>query len=258
MRLVKGRSFSSSPSADTAKSVIVNERLVKHFNWAEAIGKKIKIPGDSSGKYFEVIGVVKDFNQKSLYNPVTPLLLFDRPGRGNVEVKINLQNIPATIASIERVWKNIFPGFPFQYSFLDQDFASQYAADQKRGKIFFIFSALTIAISCLGLLGLVSYTSEQRKKEISIRKVIGAGTRQIIALISKNYMALVGISTLIAFPIAYYFMNKWLDLFYFKTSLSAPVFLISALAVFLITLLTVSFHTIKAARAKPIDNLRAE
>lgn len=258
MRLVKGRSFSSSPSADTAKSVIVNESMVKHFNWDDAIGKKIKLPGDTSGKYFEVVGVVKDFNQKSLYNPITPLLLFDRPGRGNVEVKISLQNIPATIASIENIWKNIFPGFPFQYSFLDQDFASQYAADQKRGKIFFAFSALTIAISCLGLLGLVSYTSEQRKKEISMRKVLGAGTSQIIALISTNYLVLVGISTLIAFPIAYYFMHKWLDMFYYKTSLSAPIFLVSALAVFLITFLTVSFHTVKAAIAKPIDNLRME
>jgi len=258
MRLVKGRNFSSSPSADTANSVIVNESMVKHFNWGDAIGKKIKLPGDTSGKYFEVVGVIKDFNQKSLYNPVTPLLLFDRPGRGNVEAKISLQNIPATIAGIENIWKNMFPGFPFQYTFLDQDFASQYAADQKRGKIFFAFSALTIAISCLGLLGLVSYTSEQRKKEISMRKVLGAGTRQIIALISTNYMVLMGISTLIAFPIAYYFMHKWLELFYYKTKLSAPIFLISALAVFLITLITVSFHTVKAAIAKPIDNLRME
>jgi len=258
MRVVKGRNFSSSPSADTANSVIVNESMVQHFNWVDAIGKKIKLPGDTSGKYFEVVGVVKDFNQKSLYNPVTPLLLFNRPGQGNVEAKISLQNIPATISSIKKSWKNMFPGFPFQYTFLDQDFASQYAADQKRGKIFFAFSALTIAISCLGLLGLVSYTSEQRKKEISLRKVLGAGTRQIVALISTNYMVLVGISTLIAFPIAYYFMYNWLGLFYYKTSLSAPIFLVSAFAVFLITLLTVSFHIVKAAIAKPIDNLRME
>lgn len=258
MQLVKGRNFTSTPSADTAKSVIVNESLVKHFDWKEAIGKKILFPGDTSGNYFQVVGVVKDFNQKSLYNPITPMVLFNRPGTGNVEVKVALQNISATLATIESVWKSGFPGSPFQYSFLDQDYASQYAADQKRGKIFLIFSALTIAISCLGLFGLVSYTSEQRKKEISMRKVLGAGTRQIMSLFTRNYMMLVGISTLVAFPLAYFFMRQWLNLFYYKTSLDAFAFVDSALAVFLITLLTVSFQIAKAAAAKPIDNLRAE
>ncbi|MBA3647365.1 MAG: ABC transporter permease [Chitinophagales bacterium] len=256
IKLVKGRNF-SGPS-DTLRSIIVNENLVKYFGWDEPLGKIVKSSGDTSGRYFEVIGVVKDYNQKSLYNPLEPLILFYRPNSNNILVKISPTNIPATLTSLEKTWKTIFPELLFQYVFLDQDFDSQYAADQKRGKIFIAFSILTILITCLGLLGLIAFTTQQRQKEIGIRKIMGAGLREIVPLIIKNFIFLVGLSCIIAFPVAWYFMNQWLKIFPYNTGLSAAPFLLSALIVLIITLLTVIFHTMRAAIANPAKSLRAE
>jgi len=257
MQIVKGRNFSGL--SDTLRSIIVNENMVKEFGWGEnAIGKKVKFPGDTSGNYLEVVGVVKDFNQKSLYNPIAPLLLFYAPNNNSIQIKLNAANIPGTIADIERKWKSAFPELPFQYTFLDQDFNSQYAADQKRGKIFTAFSILTILITCLGLLGLIAFTTEQRQKEISIRKVMGANTGQLVPLITKNFVLLVGLSCFIAFPVAWYFMDKWLKIFPYNTGLSITPFIFSALTVLLITLMTVIFHTMKAALANPVKSLRTE
>jgi len=257
MKMVKGRNFSGL--SDTLRSIIVNENMVKEFGWGEnAIGKKVKFPGDTSGKFFEVIGVVKDFNQKSLYNPIAPLILLYSPNNNSIQLKLNAANIPATIAGIERKWKATFPELPFQYTFLDQDFDSQYAADQKRGRIFTAFSILTILITCLGLLGLIAFTTEQRQKEISIRKVVGANLGQLVPLITKNFVVLVGLSCLIAFPVAWYFMDKWLEIFPYNTGLTVTPFILSALVVLLITLMTVIFHTLKAALANPTKSLRTE
>ena len=232
--------------------------MVKDFGWDNAIGKKVKFPGDTSGNYLEVVGVIKDFNQKSLYNPIAPLLLFYAPNNNSIQVKVNPQNIQATITGVEKTWKTIFPEMPFQYTFLDQDFNSQYIADQKRGKIFTAFSLLTILITCLGLLGLIAFTTQQRQKEISMRKVMGATIQQLVTLITKNFVLLVGLSCLIAFPIAYYFMHRWLEIFPYNTGLSISTFVISAILVLLITQLTVIFHTVKAAMANPARNLKTE
>ena len=256
MQLKEGRNFSSPD--DTLRSVIVNEKMVQYFGWKNPIGKKVKMGGDTSNNYLEVIGVVNDFNQKSLYNPIEPLLLFYRPNNSNIEIKLGAKSIPSTIASIEKIWKADFPDLPFSYTFLDQDFNSQYAADQKRGKIFTSFSILTIMITCLGLLGLVAFTTQQRKKEISIRKVMGAGVKEIVPLIINNFILLGGISCLIAFPIAYFFMEKWLKIFPYNTGLRVAPFILSALVVLIVTLLTVLFHTIKAAISNPVESLRTE
>jgi putative ABC transport system permease protein len=257
MELKKGRNFSGL--ADTLRSVVVNEKMVKEFGWGDnALGKRVKFPGDTSGNYLEVVGVVKDFNQKSLYNPITPLILVYRPNSNGLQIKLDARNIPAAIASVEQSWKKAFPDLPFQYTFLDQDFDSQYAADQKRGKIFTAFSILTIFITCLGLLGLIAFTTQQRQKEISIRKVMGAGVVQIVQLVTKNFVVLVGISCLVAFPVAYLFMHKWLQVFTYNTGLSPLPFVLSALLVLVITLLTIIFHTTRAAVASPAKNLRTE
>jgi len=257
MKIVKGRNFTGL--SDTLRSIIVNENMVKEFGWAEnAMGKRIKFPGDTSGNYFEVVGVVKDFNQKSLYNPITPLILFYAPNNNSIQLKLNAGNIPQTIAGIEGKWRAAFPELPFQYTFLDQDFNSQYAADQKRGKIFTAFSISTILITCLGLLGLIAFTTQQRQKEISIRKVMGAKAGQLVPLMTKNFVLLVGLSCLIAFPVAWYFMDKWLKIFPYNTGLSAQPFILSAIVVLIITLMTVIFHTLKAAFANPVKSLRTE
>jgi putative ABC transport system permease protein len=258
MKIATGRNFASDNPADTINSVIVNEAMVKTFAWANAIGKKIKRPGDTSGRYLEVVGVVKDFHQKSLYNPLAPLMLLYNPNSFQLQAKISATDIASTIAAVEKKWKTVFADIPFQYDFLDKRFQSQYVADEKRAKIFTTFSVLTILISCLGLLGLVAFTTQQRKKEISIRKIMGAEVANIIPMIAKNFILLVFISCLIAFPVAYFFMNRWLQVFPYKTDLKTSTFLLSALVVMAITLLTVSFHSVKAAITNPVKNLSAE
>jgi putative ABC transport system permease protein len=256
IKLTRGRNFTGV--TDTLRSIIVNESMVKDFGWEEPIGKKVRFPGDTSDFYLEVVGVIKDFHVKSLYNPIAPLLLFYRPNNNVVQVRLAPGDMQSAIASVEKSWKSNFPDIPFQYSFLDKDYDSQYAADQKRGRIFTSFSTLTIIITCLGLLGLIAFTTEQRRKEISIRKVMGARTAHIVTLLARNFILLVGISCIIAFPIAYYFMDRWLEIFPYKEGLKLTTFLVSALAVVVIALITVSFHTVRVALSNPVKSLRTE
>jgi len=256
MQIRQGRNFTGL--GDTLRSIIVNEAMTKRYGWDQPIGKRVKYPGDTSSFYFEVVGVVKDFNQKSMYNPIEPLILFYSPNNNNIQVKLRAADIQATLTDIGTLWKKNFPDLPYAYTFLDQDFYSQYSADEKRGKIFTAFSGLTILITCLGLLGLIAYTTEQRQKEISIRKVMGAGVGQIVPMVTRNFMWLAGISCLIAFPVAWWFMVHWLSYFTYSTPLTAVPFLLSALAVLAITLLTVIFHSVRAAVANPVKGLRSE
>ena len=254
--MVKGRNFSSP--ADTAHSIVVNETMAKQFAWKEPLGKRIKFPGDTSNNYLEVVGVFKDFNQKSLYNPIAPLLLFYGANGNVIQLKTEAANVAGTIAKVEATWKKYFPQLPFEYKFLDEDFNSQYAADQKRGKIFAAFSVLTIIITCLGLLGLTAFTTQQKQKEISIRRVMGASILQVVTLITKNYLWLTLISAGIAFPVAWYFMSKWLKVFPYNGGLSILPFIVSAGVIVITASATAMFHSAKAALANPADNLRTE
>ncbi len=254
--IVKGRGFESA--ADTLHSIVVNEAMVKQFGWKEPLGKKITFPGDTSGDYREVVGVLKDFNQKSLYNVIAPLLLFYSPNNNMIQLKVNAGDIKTTIARAETTWKKYFPNLPFEYKFLDEDFNSQYAADQKRGKIFATFSILTIIITCLGLLGLTAFTTQQKQKEISIRRVMGASVLQVVGLITRNYLWLSLIAAAIAFPLAWYFMNKWLNVFPYNTGLSIIPFILSAFVIVIIAVATATFHSVKAAVSKPATTLRTE
>ncbi|MCW3106490.1 MAG: FtsX-like permease family protein [Segetibacter sp.] len=254
--MVKGRNFSSP--ADTAHSIVVNETMAKQFAWKEPIGKRVKFPGDTSNNYLEVVGVFKDFNQKSLYNPIAPLLLFYGANGNVIQLKTEAANVAGSIAKVEAIWKKYFPQLPFEYKFLDDDFNSQYAADQKRGKIFAAFSVLTIIITCLGLLGLTAFTTQQKQKEISIRRVMGASILQVVTLITKNYLWLALISAGIAFPVAWYFMSNWLKVFPYNSGLSVLPFVVSAGVIVITASATAMFHSAKAALANPADNLRTE
>lgn len=257
IKMVKGRNFTGP--ADTLHSIVVNEAMVKHFGWGdEAIGKRVKFPGDTSGNYLEVVGVFNDFNQKSLYNPIAPLLLFYSPNCNIIQLKMEAANIKTVISKVEAAWKKYFPQLPFEYKFLDEDFNSQYTADQKRGKIFAAFSILTIIITCLGLLGLTAFTTQQRQKEISIRRVLGASTMEVVKMITQNYLWLALIAAAIAFPVAWYFMSKWLEIFPYNPGLSLVPFAVSALIILVTAVATASFHSAKAALTKPSKNLRTE
>lgn len=256
IKIVRGRNFESL--ADTLHSIVVNESMAKHFGWKEPLGKRIKFPGDTSGNFLEIIGVFKDFNQKSLYNPIAPLLLFYGANGNVIQVKMQGENINSTISKAEATWKKYFPDLPFEYKFLDEDFNSQYAADQRRGEIFAAFSILTIVITCLGLLGLTAFTTQQKQKEISIRRVMGASIFQVVTMITQSYLWLALISVLIAFPVAWYFMSNWLKIFPYNAGLSAYAFVLSAFAIVLVSGATAMFHSAKAALANPAKNLRTE
>ena len=256
IKMVKGRNFTGL--SDTLHSIVVNEQTAKLFGWKDPIGKRVKFPGDTTGAYREVVGVFRDFNQKSLYNPIGPLLLFYYPNGNVMQLKLDPTNIHNTVAKAEAIWKKYFPQLPFEYKFLDDDFNSQYAADQKRGKIFAAFSILTIIITCLGLLGLTAFTTQQRQKEISSRRVLGASTIEVVRMVSKNYLWLALISAAIAFPVAWYFMSNWLKLFPYNTGLSVIPFAVSALAILTTAVSTAGFHSAKAALTKPAKNLRTE
>jgi putative ABC transport system permease protein len=256
IKMIKGRNFSGA--SDTLHSIVVNESLVKQFAWEEPLGKRIKFPGDTSGNYLEVVGVFKDFNQKSLYNPIAPLLLFYGPNGNIIQVKMEADNISASIPKLQALWKKYFPQLPFEYKFLDEDFNSQYAADQKRGKIFAPFSILTIIITCLGLLGLTAFTTQQKQKEISIRRVMGASIMQVVTLTTRNYLWLALISASVAFPVAWYFMNEWLKVFPYSAGLSILPFIVSGLLIVATASATAIFYSAKAALSNPANNLRSE
>ena len=256
IKMVKGRNFDGL--SDTLHSMVVNEAMVKYFGWKEPIGKRIKFPGDTTGAYREVIGVFRDFNQKSLYNPIAPLLLFYYPNGNMIQVKADAASVKTSISKLESIWKKYFPQLPFEYKFLDEDFNSQYVADQKRGKIFAAFSLLTIIITCLGLLGLTAFTTQQRQKEISIRRVLGASTLEVVGLITRNDLWLALIAAGIAFPVAWYFMNKWLQVFSYNTGLSFIPFVVSAIFILTTAVATAGFHSAKAALTKPVSSLRTE
>jgi putative ABC transport system permease protein len=204
--------------------------------------------------------VVRDYHQNSLYDAIEPLMILLDGNQNLVFVRTTEGDVRTSLAAIEQAWNEVFPNNIFEYEFLDQDFNSQYKADEKRSQIFTAFSGLTIFIACLGLLGLSAFTTEQRTKEIGVRKVIGAGTYSLVVLVSREFFILVGVGMLLAFPAAWYFTESWLQNFAYKITLQSewPTFIVSALLAFLITLLTVGFHVVRAAVANPENALRDE
>jgi|JI7StandDraft_1071085.scaffolds.fasta_scaffold00844_9 putative ABC transport system permease protein len=263
MKIAQGRDFSRDVSSDTIYAVLVNEAMVKRMAWDDPIGKKFIFQGagpNNTDIEKRVVGVVKDYHQNSLYEEIEPLMIILSNQNYLVLVRTTEGDIRQSLMAVEKVWKEMFPNHTFQYDFLDQDFNSQYTADEKRSLIFTVFSSLTIAIACLGLLGLAAFTTEQRTKEIGVRKVIGASVQSLVALVSKEFFLLVGLGMLIAFPAAWYFTESWLTNFAYHIELKGEwlTFLLSALLAFVITLLTVGYHVVRAAHANPVNSLRDE
>lgn len=263
MKVVTGRDFSREFPSDTTFGALVNESMVKRMSWENPIGKKFVFSDgnpDTPDNERTVVGVVKDYHQNSLYDPIEPLMILMAPRNGFVFVRTEEGDVRKSLAAIESAWKEIFPTYTFEYDFLDADFNSQYQADEKRSQIFTAFSGLTIVIACLGLLGLAAFTTEQRTKEIGVRKVIGASVQNLVVLISREFFLLVGIGMIVAFPLAWFFTNDWLQNFAYRIELKGewPTFILSALLAFIITLMTVGFHVVRAASANPVKSLRDE
>jgi putative ABC transport system permease protein len=264
MHVVQGRDFSRDVASDTLDAVIVNEAMVKRMGWKDPIGKKFLFNPNGEGDFNEetrVVGVVKDYHQNSLYDVIEPLLIRLRLRNRYLFIKTKEgEDVHTALASIESTWKEVSSGLPFEYLFIDQDFNSQYKSDEKRSQIFTVFSGLTLGIACLGLLGLAAFTIEQRYKEIGIRKVIGATLGSLLMLVAREFLVLVGISTLIAFVVAWYITDSWLQKFAYRIHLEGEwlTFIVSALMAALITLVTIGYHVLRAASANPVKALRDE
>lgn len=261
MTVAKGRNFSKDNPGDTSHAVIVNESMVSRMGWKDPLGKKFDFSdGSNQPQIRAVVGVVKDYHQNSLYDVIEPLMIVLSNNVNYIFVRLSPGDLRSSLAALEREWKQVYPSNPFEYTFLNEDLNSQYLADEKRSVIFTTFSSLTIVIACLGLLGLAAYTTEQRTKEMGVRKVIGASIKSLVVLVSKEFFVLVTLGILLAFPAAWYFTDRWLQNFAYRIHLSNEwiTFLLSAGLALLITLLTVSYHVVRAAMANPVNALREE
>ncbi|MDJ1491550.1 ABC transporter permease [Cytophagaceae bacterium DM2B3-1] len=260
MELAQGRNFSRDFGTDSL-AVIINESAVKSLGWQkDPLGKKILriVDGNGTKRAYTVIGVVKDFHFKSLHEKIGPLIMIMGENSGSILVKVKTKDIADLLASFKKQWSAFPSDAPFGYSFIDQRFESVYRVEQKIGQILGIFASLTIFIACLGLFGLATFTAQQRNREFGIRKVLGASVTNIIGLLSKDFLALVLTANLIAWPIAYYAMNRWLEDFAYRISIAWWVFALAAALALLITLVTVSYQAVKAALANPVTSLKTE
>ncbi|MEO9022014.1 MAG: ABC transporter permease [Ginsengibacter sp.] len=260
MKMVNGRNFSKDFATDST-AMIINESAAKAFGWNDltAVGQTVVRQNSNRGNdvSFHVIGVVKDFNFQSLHEPITPLLMTLDPDWGLI-FKVKTADIKGLVASMKSKWGQFNTGEPFKFTFMDDLYNKTYTAEQNTGTILNIFALLTIFVACLGLFGLVTFTAQQRTKEIGIRKVLGASVTSITKMLSKDFLKLVSIASLIAFPVGWWAMNKWLQSFAYRIHISWWIFFISGFVAILIALITVSFQAIKAALANPVESLRSE
>jgi putative ABC transport system permease protein len=261
IKLKSGRNFSRQMPTDST-AVIINEAAAKLLSYANPLNQPVYAPGDNFLKKiitYHIIGVIKDFNFRSLRQNTTPLALILDNDRGALSIRLRAgANIPALLEQVRDKWKELSPNQEFAYSFMEEDFDGLYRAEQRMGKIFISFSSLAILIACLGLFGLVAYAAEQRTREIGIRKVLGAGVSSIVRMLSKDFIRLVLLAILIASPLAWLAMHKWLQGFAYRIEISWWVFIVAGVIALLIALLTVCFQTLKAAMANPVNSLKTE
>ncbi len=258
MEMNAGRIYSKDFRSDTAGTLMLNEAAVKRFGWTpqEAIGKKLSFFGDSNGK---IVGVVKDFNFRSLHTKIEPMALILEPDYiSAISVRIGPGNIKRTVDFIQQKWENIFHGELFEFSFLDNRMNQLYQNEKKMQSIFIIFSCFSIFVACLGLFGLSVFIAADRTKEIGIRKVLGASMNKIILLLSKEFLVWIFIANIVAWPLAWFVMDKWLQNFAYRINFNIWIFILSASLALIIALITVSYQTIKAALANPVKSLRYE
>jgi putative ABC transport system permease protein len=265
MQLLAGRDFQQSDFAmmDTAnryadfqQPYIINESLAKKIGWTpeQAIGKLIE-----RGYIGPVVGVVRDFNFSSLREPIGPMVLFlGRDFSRSFMVRIDGKDLQPTLGRLEMMWKQRIPDRPFTYHFLNEDYNKLYVGEQRSSALFTVAATLAILLACLGLFGLAAFTTVQRTKEIGIRRVLGANIANIIMLVTRNFLLLVGVAILIAIPLAWYAGNKWLQDFAYRINISGWVFIIAALIALVIAFASLSFQAIKAAVANPVKSLRTE
>jgi putative ABC transport system permease protein len=256
IKLASGRFFSRSIKTDDSIAYILNESAVRKLGWSneDAINKDFQY-GDIKGK---VIGVVRDFHFESLYEEITPLVFFPGRNYGSLSVKLAGTETLNGIAHVEKVWKDFVPNRPFVFEFLDQRYQHLYEGEQKQGQLFAFFSGLAIFIACLGLFGLATYNTLQRVKEIGIRKVLGASVQSIVRMLSMEMIRLIVIANVIAWPVAWYFMDRWLEKFAYRVDNDIWLYLAAGSLTLMVALLTISIQSIKVAMTNPVKSLRTE
>jgi len=257
IQILKGRNFSREFATDSTANVVINEAAVRELGWTNdnAVGKTIIRSGQ---KAFTVIGVVADFNYATVKQKIAPLMMLMGGNYGGLVVKIKTADIKGFLSSLKKQWVSFNPPGPLGYSFLDEKFASLFANEKRTQQIFSVFAILAVIIACLGLFGLATYTAEQRRKEIGIRKVLGASVSGIIQLLSKEFLKLVLIAFIIAIPVSWWAMNVWLRDFAYRINIGWWVFAVAGTFALIITLVTISFQAIRAALANPVKSLRTE
>jgi ABC-type antimicrobial peptide transport system permease subunit len=256
LKIAEGRNFSRSIATDSTDAFLVNEEAVKEMGMKNPIGKWVS----AWQKKGHIVGVLKDYHTHSLREPIKPVILDVKEYEyfGVIIVRTVPGKTKEALASMTSIYKEINPNYPFAYQFVDEEYKNLYQNELIISKLSVLFASLAILISCLGLLGLVMFSAEQRTKEIGIRKVLGASVNSIISLFSKEFLHLIGIAFLIAVPVAWYSMNHWLQNFAYKIDLTWWIFALAAGVAVLITGITISYQAIKAAIANPVNSLRSE
>jgi putative ABC transport system permease protein len=260
MQIVKGRNFDFAQFPTDSTAILLNEAAVATLGVKDPLNL-ILYNHDDQFKLivFHVVGVVKDFNYNSMHDKIHPLVMVvNTLNWSSMAVRFHTNDIFTLVRQVESKFHAAKQGLPFSYTFMDNDFDKLYHAEQQTGRIFITFAVFAILIACLGLFGLVTYAAEQRTKEIGIRKVLGASVSGIVGLLSRDFTMLVGIAALIAFPVAWWAMYKWLETFAYRTEISWWIFLVAGAVALAIALLTVSIQTIRAALANPVESLRSE
>jgi len=255
LEMTQGRFFSKEFATDEADAYVVNQAAVRAMEMEDPVGKELKV-WDIRG---HIIGVVKDYNFESLHNEIIPMAMrIDPRWYQEACVRIAPYNVARTLGFIESKWKEIYPEYPLEYSFLDERLQNLYRSEQSIGSLVSVFTGLALFISCLGIFGLSSYTAERRTKEIGIRKVLGASVASVVKFISKEFVILVAIANVIVWPVAYFLLRKWLETFAYRVEIGFAVFFLTGLAVLSVSLLTIGGQVLRAAMANPADSLRYE
>jgi putative ABC transport system permease protein len=259
LKIVAGRDFSRDFTTDAQEAVLINEAAARYLGWEleEALGKEITNKFRDSIPH-KVVGVIEDFHFASLHTSIDPMIISMSDDQRVFAIKLASGNVQQAVALVEDAWQKAAEQYPFAYSFLDEEYDNLYKAEQKQGMLFRLFAGLAIFIACLGLFGLVTYTAEQRTKEIGIRKVLGASVPGLVHLLSKEFTLLVLVALVAAIPVAWWAMEQWLSNFAYRIDIGVGIFIIAGLIALAIAWLTVSYQSIKAAMANPIESLKNE
>ncbi len=258
--IIHGRSFAQALESDRGQTAVVNEMAMKNMGLSpeNILGQRVEIP--SWNLNLRIIGVSKNYNFTSLKEQMEPLIFVNGLRHRRVAIKLNAQNLVSAMASVQEKWDRFSPAYPMQYEFLDTSIEQLYENEVKQGRVFSAFTAISIFLACMGVFGLATYTARQRQKELGIRKVLGASAQQIIGLLSKEFILLIIIASILAIPVTWYFMNQWLTDFVYKIDMLSnwPLFLVSGLAVGLVAFITIGFKTYRAAVSNPTESIRYE